>query len=132
MTLIRARQRALTQVSPHQGNRVALIPPRSLQPRAPAAGLPVLVTPPLLTGSGSVAAALTVDNGIWSPAVPAAGSPTRFAYRWKADGVLILGAAGSSYIPITAQIGASITAEVLGTYGGLGAWASSNAIPVIP
>ncbi|WP_425956343.1 hypothetical protein [Xylanimonas sp. McL0601] len=66
---------------------------------------------PKIMGSALVGSTLTVSRGTWSP------SPS-FAYQWKADGVVIAGATGTSLKLTSAHFGKAITVTVTGKAGG--------------
>lgn len=63
--------------------------------------------PPSISGSAHVAATLSAFPGTWSPV------PDRVTYQWLVDGVPIAGATGSSYQPVEADLGHSLTVEIL-------------------
>ncbi|MDX1219047.1 histidine kinase [Sinorhizobium medicae] len=63
------------------------------------------ISVPVISGTAKVGAPLVVDPGIW------AGS-MRIEYQWKAAGADIVGATGLSYVPVTGDIGETITCEV--------------------
>src|SRR5690606_38669471 len=60
----------------------------------------------------TVGQTLSVDNGTWT------GSPTSYAYAWKADGVAIDGATAATYELTDEEIGAVITCTVTATNAG--------------
>ena len=71
---------------------------------------PVNSVPPSITGTTTVGQTLTAANGTWS------GSPTiTYAYQWKRGGANISGATASTYVLVTADLGATITATVTAT-----------------
>ncbi|MGC3993956.1 MAG: hypothetical protein QM779_07620 [Propionicimonas sp.] len=67
---------------------------------------------PVVEGSATVGAALTVNPGTWSP------EGITFTYRWYRSGHLINGAKESSYTPTTADLGKKISAKVTGRLAG--------------
>lgn len=73
-----------------------------------AIGAPVNSVAPAITGTAKVGQTLTSTPGTWS------GSPT-FTRVWRAGGVVILGATGATYVPVTGDIGKTITVTVTGT-----------------
>ena len=83
------------------------------------AKLPANSVAPAITGTAQEGETLTVSNGTWS------NTPDAFAYIWKRDGVVIPGASASTYVLVTADVGAVITASVKATNLGVSAVASS-------
>ncbi len=75
---------------------------------------------PVISGSPVVGSPLTVDWGVWAGA-------KSFAFQWQAEGVDISGATGSSYIPVTGDIGDVITVEVTGSNDSFDTMAESAA-----
>lgn len=67
---------------------------------------------PVVTGSRTVGATLTVDPGTWGPV------PTTLVYRWLRDGKQISGAVTSTYVQVTADKGHVIQAVVKGSAAG--------------
>lgn len=63
-------------------------------------------SPPSITGTGRVGDVLTASAGSWS------STPASFSYTWKANGATV--GRGRTYIPSSAQLGASITVTVEG------------------
>lgn len=63
---------------------------------------------PLIEGVAKVGSPLTVDWGIWAGAED-------LSYQWKVGGDVIANANTSSYVPVTADIGDTITVDVTGT-----------------
>lgn len=70
---------------------------------------PVNSVLPAITGTATLGAALTVDEGTWS------GSPTSYAYAWLRDGVAISGATTNAYTVATTDIATDIGARVTAT-----------------
>lgn len=95
-------------------------------------GEPVLTAPaaprnlalPLIDGLAKVGSPLTLDWGIW------AGSQT-FTFQWQADGVDIVGATGSSFVPTVAQIGDPISVVVTAANDDFDAEAESAATTAV-
>ncbi|MDR6414011.1 carboxypeptidase regulatory-like domain-containing protein [Pseudarthrobacter sulfonivorans] len=74
---------------------------------------PVLTAPaPTITGTAKVGSLLTAVPGTWGP------SPVTLAYQWKASGIAITGATASTYKPVAADTGKTITVTVTGTKAG--------------
>jgi hypothetical protein len=66
---------------------------------------------PVVSGAARVGSALTAA-GTWGPA------PVALKYQWKANGVAITAATGSSYTPTTAVLGKTLTVTVTGSKAG--------------
>jgi hypothetical protein len=82
-----------------------------MRPRPCSASVaPANTAAPTITGTAQEGATLTAHDGTWT------GNPTPTITRqWKKDGVAIAGATGTTYVPVTADIGAVITLTVTGT-----------------
>ena len=86
---------------------------------------PALVTAPVLTGSGKIGAAVSVDAGSWS------GKPTPVtALQWRRDGADIAGATGASYTPVAADDRTALTCRVTASNVAGSAVATTAALPV--
>jgi hypothetical protein len=81
------------------------------------------VTLPVVSGATVVGQVLTCDPGTWT----GAPAPT-FAYQWRRNGVNIGGATGSTYIPVTADLGAMLDCMVTATNPSNSATAISNSV----
>lgn len=68
---------------------------------------------PTVSGTPAVGAVLTAAPGTWSP------SGTSLSYQWRADGVNITGATGSTFTPRPAQLGKQISVQVTGSATGM-------------
>jgi pimeloyl-ACP methyl ester carboxylesterase len=66
---------------------------------------------PTVSGTAVVGSTLTANPGTWNP-VPA------FTYQWKRGSTVISGATSSTYKPVTADVGATLTVTVTGTKTG--------------
>jgi hypothetical protein len=64
---------------------------------------------PAITGTTTEGQTLTSDTGTWS------GTVVSYTYQWKADGVNISGATGSTYVLTASEVGATITVAVTAT-----------------
>lgn len=62
-----------------------------------------------ISGTARVGQTLTVSAGTW------AGGGLTFTHQWKRGGTAIVGATGSTYVPVVADIGALLTCTVTGT-----------------
>jgi hypothetical protein len=69
---------------------------------------------PAITGTTTVGSTLTCSSGTWS------GAPTGYAYQWLRDGVAIAGAAASTYLLVSDDLGCEVGCSVVATdtYGG--------------
>jgi hypothetical protein len=65
---------------------------------------------PAITGTAEVGETLTASHGTWSGTTPLA-----YAYQWFADGESIPGANGTTYVPVSGDIGKAITVLVTAT-----------------
>ena len=84
---------------------------------------PENTAPPEISGGGQVGVALTASTGTWS------GSPS-FAFEWRRDGAPISGATGSTYTPVDADEGKTLTVRVTGTTAAGSATATSAGVSV--
>ena len=62
---------------------------------------------PTIAGTAQVGGVLEVDQGVFAGAAD-------IQYQWKAAGADIVGATGSTYVPVAADVGDIITCEVTG------------------
>lgn len=70
---------------------------------------PANTVAPGITGTAKVGQTLTSTTGAWT------GKETPVLKRqWKAAGVAIAGATGATYVPVTGDIGKTITVTVTG------------------
>ena len=81
---------------------------------AAVAPAPLALTAPVptITGTARVGSTVTAVPGTWGPA------PVALAYQWKANGVVIIGATATTYKPVTADVGKTLTVTVTGTKAG--------------
>ncbi|MDQ3023907.1 MAG: hypothetical protein M3R04_05935, partial [bacterium] len=94
-------------------------------PPPPVAPLPVNTTLPSITGNAIVGQTLTGSVGVWT------GSPT-YVRQWKADGVNIAGATGTTLALTSIRLNEAITFQVTGTNGSGSTIATSAATsPVV-
>ena len=63
---------------------------------------------PIISGIAKVGAPLTVDWGIWAGAED-------LSYQWKVGGTVVAGANTSAYVPVTGDIGDTVTVDITGT-----------------
>jgi hypothetical protein len=81
----------------------------AVQPPAPL-GAPVIVTPPVVTGSGQTLTVHTCSTGTWT------NSPTTYAYQWKKNQggniIVYTGETHSTYTPPNTERGKSIFCTV--------------------
>ncbi|MGB6177048.1 MAG: hypothetical protein WBF43_12105, partial [Methylocella sp.] len=82
--------------------------------------IPVNTVVPTITGTAQAGQTLTATNGTWT------SGPTGFTYQWNRAGTPIGGATASTYVPVAADIGDTLTVSVVATNaGGSGAPATS-------
>ncbi len=93
-----------------------------VQAPQPASPSPFAVTTkPSITGRAAVGLKVTVNPGVWSPAV------TSYQYQWFADGVAIARSTGGSYPIPVAMRGKRLTVRVTGTRTGYRTTAATSA-----
>ncbi len=68
--------------------------------------IPANSTVPTISGTAQVGQTLTATTGTWT------NNPTSFTYQWNRAGTAISGATASSYVPVTADIGNTLTVSV--------------------
>jgi hypothetical protein len=68
--------------------------------------IPANSTVPTIFGTAQVGQTLTATTGTWT------NNPTSFTYQWNRAGAAISGATASSYVPVTADIGNTLTVSV--------------------
>jgi hypothetical protein len=69
--------------------------------------VPVNTVLPTIAGTAQVGQTLTATNGTW------ANSPTSFTYQWNRAGTAIGGATASTYVPVAADVGNTLTVAVI-------------------
>lgn len=65
---------------------------------------------PSITGTAQVGETLTAASGTW-----AGSAPITYTRQWKANGTAISGATGTTYVPVEADIGKTITITITAT-----------------
>ena len=81
----------------------------------PVTAVPVVVvnvTAPAITGVAQVGTPLTVSAGTWNPA------PDTVSYQWAVAGVDVAGATLTTYTPVAADLGKTITVTVVAAKAG--------------
>jgi Cellulase (glycosyl hydrolase family 5) len=73
--------------------------------------VPVKTVAPVISGTAQVGQTLTATAGTW------ANTPTSYAYQWNRGGTAINGAASSTYVPVAADVGNTLTVSVIATNG---------------
>jgi hypothetical protein len=73
--------------------------------------VPVKTAAPVISGTAQVGQTLTATAGTW------ANTPTSYAYQWNRGGTAISGAASSTYVPVAADVGNTLTVSVIATNG---------------
>ncbi|RFA08464.1 hypothetical protein B7R54_03915 [Subtercola boreus] len=76
---------------------------------------------PTISGTAGVGSTLTASAGTWGPA------PVTLAYQWSKAGAAIPGATASTYAPVSADIGATLTVSVTGTKDGYSSATTTSA-----
>lgn len=76
---------------------------------APPAGAPTVTTPPAIVGVARVDNPLWVTRGVYAWTFHNEMPRFAFAYQWKRNGVNISGATQEIYVPVDADIGATLT-----------------------
>lgn len=84
--------------------------------------IPVNTVLPAITGTAQVGQTLTTTNGTWT-----SKSAATYARQWLADGVNIAGATATTYVPVTDDVGKTITVVVTATNANGSATATSAA-----
>lgn len=108
------------------GSSTAAISAGTATIAAPATPVPVNSVAPAISGTAQVGQTLTVSNGTWS------NTPTSYAYQWKRAGTNISGATAQTYVPVTADVGNTLTCAVTASNaGGAGTAATSAATSAV-
>jgi hypothetical protein len=83
---------------------------------------------PTVSGVVQVGSTLTATAGVWGPA------PVTLRYQWKAAGVAIAGATASTYRPLAAHAGKTLTVTVTGSKTGYTTTAKTSlaTVAVVP
>ena len=81
-------------------------------PFVPKLGLLMTKGTPTIAGSPAVSYRLTADPGVWDP------PDIAFTYQWRRDGIAIAGATETTYAPVAADVGHTLTVYVTGTAAG--------------
>jgi hypothetical protein len=85
---------------------------------------------PVISGTAQVGQTLTTTTGAWT------ANPSSFTYQWNRAGTPISGATASTYTPVTADAGSTLTVAVTASCGALSAARSpvivaSTGVPVL-
>ena len=89
-----------------------------------AAGAPVLLQVPVVSGTAQVGKVLASTTGTWTGA-------TSFAYQWSGNKAPIAGATAATYIPVSSDVGHTLTSTVVAT-GSSGAKSSATSAATVP
>ena len=76
---------------------------------------------PTITGTAKIGATVTAVPGTWGPA------PVTLGYQWKANGVAVSGATGSTYVVPASLLGKTLTVTVTGSKAGYATVAKTSA-----
>lgn len=76
-------------------------------PALTAVAAPRNLAVPTITGVAKVGIPLVVDSGVWAGA-------KSLTYQWRVDGTNVSGATGSTYVPVTGDVGKAVTVQVTG------------------
>ena len=74
--------------------------------------VPVNISIPTISGIAKVGQTLTATTGTWTH------NPTSFTYQWKRAGTPISGATASTYVPVTGDVGNTLTVSVVAANSG--------------
>lgn len=81
---------------------------------------------PSISGTAQVGQTLTASNGTWVGA-----ATIIYSYQWKRAGSNIVGATSSTYVPVLADIGNTLTVDVTGTNSDGSATVTSSATSAV-
>ncbi|PWT71908.1 MAG: hypothetical protein C5B60_10265 [Chloroflexi bacterium] len=84
--------------------------------------VPVNTVAPTISGVVQVGQTLTATSGTWT------NSPTSYAYQWNTNGMPVGGATATTYVPITMDIGKTVSVTVIASNSG-GAGAGATSLP---
>src|SRR6202043_2775373 len=71
--------------------------------------IPTNSSAPTISGTAQVGQTLTATTGVWTH------NPTSFTYQWNRAGTAISGATASTYVPVSADVGNTLTISVTAT-----------------
>ena len=91
---------------------------------AGATTYPVLLQFPVVSGTAQVGKVLTSTTGTWTGA-------TSFTYQWSGNKAWIPGATAATYIPVSSDVGHTLTSTVIAT-GSPGAQSSATSAATVP
>jgi len=74
--------------------------------------IPTNSSVPTISGTAQVGQTLTATTGTWTH------NPTSFTYQWNRAGTAIGGATASTYVPVTGDLGNTLTVSVVATNSG--------------
>ena len=92
---------------------------------AASGAAPVNTAAPTISGTPQVGQTLTASQGTWS------NTPTSYAYQWNRAGTPISGATSSTYVPVSGDIGSTLTVTVTAMNGTGSASATSAATAAV-
>ena len=82
---------------------------------------PVSTSLPAISGSASVGATLTCSSGGWT------GLGNGYSYQWQRNNAAIAGSGSSSYVVVSADVGATLTCAVTATFAAGGSTTATSA-----
>jgi len=88
-------------------------------------GVPVIVTPPAISGNPVQGQQVSCSSGSWT------NSPASYAYTWQRDGANIGGATSSDYTIVAADVNHQLTCRVIASNGS-GSSQPATSQPVVP
>ncbi len=77
-----------------------------------AAAVPVNMAAPVISGAAQVGQTLAASTGTWT------NSPTGYTYQWNRGVAAISGATTSTYVPVAADVGTTLTVSMVATNSG--------------
>jgi hypothetical protein len=82
--------------------------------------IPVNTALPTIAGIAQVGQTLTASPGAWT------NTPTTYTYQWSRAGTPIGGATSSTYVPVSADVGNTLTVSVIATNSGGSSFAATS------
>jgi hypothetical protein len=101
----------ISVVATNSGGSAPSVTSSAVGPIIAAGSVPVNTVLPTLSGTAQVGQTLTANPGTWT------NNPTSFTYQWNRAGTPIGGATASTYVPVSADVGNTLTISVTATNG---------------